>query len=163
VARPGLLDSLVQRVRTTLGNPAPNAPGVPGQPPEGGPKVNERPSPGLLSRVKDRVKSFFGNQEQREDGTDTASQLPMGKPDLATANLMVRQAGKQAVLLAVKYNGQWRHMEPYSFRRRSAGGEPLFYAFCRLHDEIHSIYLSRVEGLMVTDIPFSPRWPIELG
>lgn len=64
-------------------------------------------------------------------------------------------------LILLKYNNVWRMVEVYSYRKKK-NPEPLLYIFCLLHNEWHSIYHSRVQGMVMTDETFTPRYPIEV-
>lgn len=72
----------------------------------------------------------------------------------------IRRAAKRRILLNMEYNGVTRYVEAYSFRPGKHG--VLFYGYCLTHNEIHSFYIHRIGKVEVTDIPFSPRWAVEL-
>ena len=72
----------------------------------------------------------------------------------------IRTAAKRRTLIMLTYNGVQRHVEAYSFRTGRHG--VLFYGYCRIHNEIHSFYLHRIDAVELTDIPYSPRWYVEL-
>lgn len=90
-----------------------------------------------------------------------------GKLDLPTIKYRIRYAGQRNLLLFMKYNDQWRHVEPYSYRFEKVKGsnEPVlfFYGYCRPHERIHKFKLERFQGLIVTDEVFVPRWPVEVA
>ena len=75
----------------------------------------------------------------------------------------IRLAGRTTTKLHMKYNNTWRHVDPYSFRYRSRGMQPLFYAWCELHDEIHSFRIDRIQDVHNTDRPFAPQYPVEIA
>ncbi len=83
-----------------------------------------------------------------------------GYLDKAGMTHMIRMAAKQKTLLYMRYNNTWRHVEPYSFRPGKGG--LLFYGHCLIHNDTHSFYIHKIQGLQLTEIPFSPRWFIEL-
>jgi hypothetical protein len=84
---------------------------------------------------------------------------PVGPLDQATVMDTIAQAGQRRVLLQLTYNGQARLVEPYSMRQRSTGWQ--FFGFCSIHGVIHSFIPAKIQDIQVTNIPFSPRWPIE--
>jgi hypothetical protein len=94
---------------------------------------------------------------------------PQSPLDDATIRFRIHYAGMNHLLLLMRYNNQWRHVEPYSYRARgkpsAPGGKPvlLFYGYCRIHDEIHAFRPDKIQGLIVTDQVFQPRWPIEVA
>ena len=174
-------ERLDQRLRQEL-TPDIQAPELGGQPVPGEENVPQ----GLLSKikrtVKDKVLQLSPVQQRMLD--DNA---PL---DEATIRYRIQYAGQNHLLLLMRYNNQWRHVEPYSYRthgqpdkgavtrRRqqierartdpSVVIEPmpkktiLFYGFCRVHDEIHAFDPKKIQGLIVTEQVFQPRWPIEV-
>jgi predicted DNA-binding transcriptional regulator YafY len=72
---------------------------------------------------------------------------------------LIRQAGRQRVLLRFWYEDEWRVVEPYSFRDRS--GHELFYAWCHLRDDIRSFDPEKMERVEVTHTSYSPRYEVE--
>lgn len=85
---------------------------------------------------------------------------PVGPLDIATKVSIIVQAGKNLRLLDITYDGSRRLVEPYSFRDRWTG--KLFYGWCSIHNRIHSFKPEKIEAISMTDIPFSPRWDVEL-
>ena len=83
-----------------------------------------------------------------------------GYLDQAAIVNLLRDSAQKRVLVHMRYNNQWRHVEGYSFR---PGKHGLFYfGHCLIHNDTHSFYVHRVQGLQQTQIPYSPRWTIEL-
>jgi predicted DNA-binding transcriptional regulator YafY len=74
---------------------------------------------------------------------------------------MIAEAARTKTLLFMKYNGDWRYTEPYSYRFRGEGR--LFYAFCFKDQRINSFKLEKIEDLQLTEMPYAPRWPVEIG
>ena len=72
----------------------------------------------------------------------------------------IRKAAKTKTLLNMQYNGMWRYVEVYSFRRGKHG--LLLYGYCLTHNDIHSFYMHRIQSLESTEIPYSARWFIEI-
>ena len=142
----------------------------------------------LKQQVNQRVRREFTPQTQDRD-TRSPEQLPKGfgdrlkktvqdyasklSPvqerlldpsaplDQSTIKYRIRFAGKNNVLLFMRYNGQDRHVEPYSFRMNGKNKKLRFFGLCRVHDAIHSFNPDKIQGLIVTNIPFNPRWPVE--
>lgn len=71
------------------------------------------------------------------------------------------EASRRGVLCWMQYNGHKRYIEPYSYRFR--GGHQLLYAFCWKDQHIEAFRPDRIQDIELTDIPFKPRWPIEIG
>lgn len=90
-----------------------------------------------------------------------------GKLDEPTIKYRIRYAGQRNLLLFMRYNDQWRHVEPYSYRFEKVKGSNAprlyFYGYCRPHERIHKFRLERFQGLIVTDEVFVPRWPVEVA
>ncbi|MCK5611405.1 hypothetical protein KAR91_56565 [Candidatus Pacearchaeota archaeon] len=74
---------------------------------------------------------------------------------------IIRQSAQRRTLLWMLYNNQWRHVEPYSFRDGKQG--LLLYGHCLIHNDTHSFYVHRIQELQLTDVPFNPRWYIEIA
>lgn len=116
-------------------------------------------SPSLWQRITNRVRQLFG------PGTDVVQPRGPTMLDDATKRLMIREAGFLHVLLLMQYstNGVFRHIEPYSYRLNKKTGAMDLFFFCRLHNEIHRGYLSRISHLSMTDEQFAPRWAVEVA
>lgn len=170
-----LKDQAINRIKTEL---APTIPGEPGrQPTPGTPGVpsgwEDAPDPEVLNpsftqRIKDKVKDLaqpvVDKAKDKLKGTDFAKNLmldPSKPADEPTIKYRIKYAGENQVLLYMLYNGQWRHVEPYSYRRRN--GKLFFYGYCRIHDVIHAFDMKKIKGAVVTDEPYTPRWPIEVA
>lgn len=154
---PSLLQRIVDRVKQEF-TPTRAPAQQPQQPQDPAKTTNpaapdETLPPGLLERIKQRVQDVFKAPQ--------VSVLPSAPPSVAAQRAMIHLAGQRSVCLVIKYNNQWRLMEPYSFRR-GKGGEPRFFCWCRLHDSIHGIYLSRVQGMVLANEGFAPRWTVEV-
>lgn len=72
----------------------------------------------------------------------------------------ISTAGRQRVLLLLTYDGDTRHVEPYSYRDK--GGRRLFFGYCHKCNEINAFDPNKITHIEVTNIPFAPRWPIEV-
>lgn len=73
---------------------------------------------------------------------------------------IIRKAARNRLLLYMQYNNMWRYVEPYSFRPGKQG--QLFYGHCLAHNDTHSFYMHRIQDLQISEVPFSPRWHIEI-
>ena len=73
----------------------------------------------------------------------------------------IHEAGRRMVLLQMRYNGNLRYVEPYSFRMKSTG--QLFYGYCYKDHSIEAFRPEKIEYIALTEIGFAPRWPVEVG
>ncbi len=105
-------------------------------------------SPGMWSRLKQRVQRMFGRD--RPEVPTQSGQTP------SDYRAMIVHAGRTRTKLLMQYNGQHRHVIPLSFRYRSKGTQPLLYAECLLHSgALHAFRLDRIQGLWNTDEEFT--------
>lgn len=88
------------------------------------------------------------------------SKPPTGPMDMSDKVSILTEAGRKRVMVRMKYDGQVRLVEPYSFRDKSTGR--LFYGWCSIHSRIHSFRLEKIEELEYTNIAYQPRWEVEL-
>jgi len=72
----------------------------------------------------------------------------------------IRQAARHRLLVQVYYNLVWRYVEPYSMRMGKYG--TLFYGHDLTRNNTRSFYIHKIVELKGTDIPFNPRWFIEI-
>lgn len=118
---------------------------------------------GLTRGLIDRIKQRLGLEPAAGDDTpahDEQLQGPAG--DAATVMYRIKLAARGLVLLHMKYNNTWRHVEPYSFRYDDVGPQPKFFGYCHLHNHIEKYRLDRIQDVHVTDRMFNPRWPVEI-
>jgi predicted DNA-binding transcriptional regulator YafY len=73
---------------------------------------------------------------------------------------LIRKCAHRRLLVQMEYNNSWRYVEPYSFRNGKSG--TLFYGHCLTHNQIHSFYITKIQEVKSTEIPFNPRWIVEL-
>jgi len=73
----------------------------------------------------------------------------------------IRQAARHRLLVQVYYNLVWRYVEPYSFKQGKLG--TLFYGHDLTRNSTRSYYIHKIAELKGTDIPFNPRWFIEIN
>ena len=118
-------------------------------------------TPGLISRVKERLKHHFGVEPKKRP--------PISGPE--DVLLRMREAVRQnppklvraSYLAADAASPTWRLLEPYSIRYRGDGNAPLLFAACEKEAwKTEAFRLDRFKDVQVTDIPFKPRWKIEL-
>ncbi len=70
------------------------------------------------------------------------------------------EAGRQRMLIKLRYHGRDRDIEPYSFRYKS--GREYFYGYDRTRGQIiKSFFLEGIEGVSVIPQQYSPRWAVE--
>ena len=74
---------------------------------------------------------------------------------------IIRFAGANRLCVDLQYQGSRRLVEPYSLRR-SRDGNLLLYAVKHLTGEPRSYRVDRIQGAIVTDKPFIPRYIVEL-
>ena len=117
-------------------------------------------SKGFLDRLRERIKTYWSTDP---DETPQVDRTVLGPASGKNAIMhRIQTAARNKVLLYMQYNNTWRHVEPYSYRYRSAGLQPLFFGHCVLHDEIHAFRIDRIQDVEVTDRPFTPRHTIEI-
>jgi hypothetical protein len=75
---------------------------------------------------------------------------------------VILQSARQGTLVLMLYNGNWRYIEPYSYRSRKNGTTDLM-AFCHRHQHIEAFKPGKIESAQMTEMSFKPRWPIEIG
>ena len=147
------LQRVEQRIRQEL------APELGPAGPDSDVPVGEELSEGFGQRIrrtiKEKVRQLSPVQRRMLD--------PNAALDDAAIKYRIRYAGQNRLLLFMLYGGSWRHIEPYSYRYRGKGKSLRFMGYCRLHDQIHSFNPNKIQGLIVTDEPFTPRWPIEVA
>lgn len=122
----------------------------------------------FIERLRNRIRNLWGGDDEGDSHINPMLQGPATGIDVIMYR--IRFAARNRLLLWMKYQGAkssaptWRHVEPYSFRARAnPGPQPLFYGWCRFHDEIHSFRIDRILDIHVTDRPFSPRVEVEIG
>lgn len=148
----GFWDRLKQRITEELGGPTrPDSPGV--APAPGEPPADEQLEPGLMDRLKTRLKNLVAPKSK-------PMEPPPGLPRIL---YRIRQAGRSGTLLFMKYHNTWRHVEPYSFRYKGRGRSLRFFGYCRLHGHIEMYIPEKIEDAVVTDERFAPRWTVELN
>ena len=66
-----------------------------------------------------------------------------------------------------QYRNVVRDVEPYSFRRKYNKKQHrsyyYFYAFCLMHNQIHSFRLDRLKSAVILNNKFNPRWEVEIS
>jgi predicted nucleotidyltransferase component of viral defense system len=74
----------------------------------------------------------------------------------------IRFAGVNHLLVELRYQGSTRLIEPYALRRSKAGNL-LVYAIKISTGEVRAYRVDRIEGVGITETPFTPRYAIELS
>ncbi|MBY0314741.1 MAG: nucleotidyl transferase AbiEii/AbiGii toxin family protein [Bdellovibrionales bacterium] len=74
----------------------------------------------------------------------------------------IQFAAANRVCVKLKYSGKERTVEPLSFRR-AQNGNRLFYGFEREADHAKAYSLSKIEGVQVTNLPYSEKYPVEIS
>ena len=73
----------------------------------------------------------------------------------------IRFTAANRLCVNLRYQNSWRLIEPYSLRRSEAGGL-LLYAVKHESGEVRAYRVDRIQGVEVSDVPFGPRYPVEL-
>lgn len=126
----------------------------------------------LFDRIKGVVKKLASIPRAylREPPEEGGAELP--EPDeityaekdqyLSHANIVhiLRVAAKKKLLVRLRYHDKYRYVESYSFR---AGKSGLLYFGHEIEgNDTRSYYLYKIQSVQLTDIPYNPRWYIEL-
>ena len=150
-----LYDRVVNRVRRELGPDTTETAMVPHK-------------PSLADRIKNVVRRVLNIEQPTPalPGEPPEPPLYTGPPrTLEEVKQRIQEAGRQhpPVLLRALYNGRWRDLEPYSYRKRDRDDPhiPLLYAFCHKDNGIEAFKLKKFRDLQVTNRPFQPRWDVE--
>jgi len=127
---------------------------------------------GLFERIKSVVRKlklpklpFFQKEPLPEEETTEVEELkkPVERATyLQEAEIvtLIRRAARKRVLVKILYSNVWRLAEPYSFRQGRFG--LLFFAHDLARNGTRSYYVHRTQEIQMTDIPFNPRWMVEL-
>jgi hypothetical protein len=75
---------------------------------------------------------------------------------------LVRFTGANRLCVDLDYGGTSRRIEPYSLRR-TLDGNIVLYAVRVDNGEPRSYRVDRIQGVRVTDVPFVPRYTVELA
>lgn len=127
----------------------------------------------LFDRIKSVVKKlrlpklpFFTREPLPEEDAGLSPE-ELAKPveratylEEAQMVAIIRKAARERRLVNILYSNQWRLAEPYSFRQGRYG--LLFFAHDLHRNGTRSFYIHRTQELQSTDIPFNPRWMVEL-
>ena len=118
----------------------------------------------------DRIKQTLGRMKQipiepghdpiPEESAEVTEETEEYMKD-AGSTYMIRKAAQHRLLLYMLYNDQWRYVEPYSFRSGNQG--LLIYGHCLTHNDTHSFYVNKIQDMELSEIPYNPRWYIEIG
>lgn len=127
---------------------------------------------GLFDRIKSVVRKlklpklpFFQKEPLPEEEITEVEELrkPIERATyLQEAQIIsiIRKAATKRVLVKILYSNVWRLAEPYSFRQGRFG--LLFYAHDLQRNDTRSYYIHRIQEIQMTEIPFNPRWLVEL-
>lgn len=125
----------------------------------------------LFDRIKNVIKKltpylpFYKKEPLPEEETTDVEELQkqVDRADyLDDAKMvhLIRKAARNVILVKLLYANVWRLVEPYSFRQGTYG--LLFYGHDMTRNGTRSYYIHRIQQLELTNIPFNPRWVIEL-
>lgn len=127
---------------------------------------------GLFERIKSVVRKmklpklpFFKKEPLPEEEVTEVEELkkPVERATyLQEAQIIaiIRKAARRRTLVKILYANVWRLAEPYSFRQGRFG--LLFFAHDLYRNGTRSYYIHRTQEIQMTDIPFNPRWLVEL-
>lgn len=102
-------------------------------------------------------------------------QLPIGKERIFQAGRYSRLgdspgtlnkiqfAAANRVCITLTYSGKDRTVEPISFRTAVATGNRLFYGYERETSQVKAYNIFKIEGVAVTNIPYTERYPVEIS
>lgn len=112
----------------------------------------------------DSVKNFltrFQTPKPKRQPTQVTPTGPTGPFTGEEKAAVITEAARRYVMLYMKYNGVRRMVEPYSYRHKSTG--MLFMGYCHIHQSIEAFKPEKIEEIQLTQFPFAPRWPVEIG
>jgi hypothetical protein len=133
----------------------------------------------VFQRARDYVQRVLGPSPSPSPGPSPAPEpgpplppFPNQRPtSLDDVKARIQWAGRNRRVLTIDYvdmdgvvHGH-RDVEPYSYRYRAKKDAhiPLFYAYCRMHQEIHAFKLQGIRDVQFTADVFMPRnsWEVE--
>jgi len=125
----------------------------------------------LYDRIKNTIRSLLRlpTKEVKEEPVEWAGEqtdvAPVALPKAgylqeAQAVSIIRKAAHNRLLVNLQYSGQFRYVEPYSFRQGKFG--LLFFGHDLLRNDTRSYYINKIESVELTDIPYNPRWYVEI-
>jgi hypothetical protein len=128
----------------------------------------------LYERIKQTIQKLKPAPEAPEPiGTPAPEQVtvPLGvQPEQAIEKAgflqhaqmvsVIRNSAQRKTLVSIRYHDRWRYVEPYSLRPGKQG--VLFYGHDMTANDTHSYYIHKIQEVSLTDIPFSPRWMVEI-
>ena len=79
----------------------------------------------------------------------------------ATLAQTIAFCGQNQVLMMMRYNGNEREVEVYSYKI-TGKGDTLLYAYCYKDQQIESFRVDKIEHAKATKTPFNPKWEIKL-
>lgn len=103
----------------------------------------------------------FDQQPQQPRVPRVMRPAPDQEPNTNNIGGLIIQSAETQRLLMMLYNSNWRYIEPYSYRAFSTGMHLM--AFCHRHQHIEMFKPVKMEAVILTDIAFKPKWPIEVG
>jgi len=125
----------------------------------------------LFDRIKDTITKFKPQlstipeiSPAVEEQAPALEQAPIKRVSYITeASIMhvIRESAQHRLLVQVLYNNVWRYVEPYSFRNGKQGA--LFYGHDLVRNGTRSYYINKIQEAQPTDIPYNPRWFVEIG
>jgi len=122
----------------------------------------------LFDRIKHTVEKFRAQLPTYDQPAEPELAPEQRKPPEAAMGFIpqaqmvsaITKAGRSQRLIYIRYKGVWRHVESYEFKGGKQG--LLIYGWCLMDNETHSFYVSRIQEMYLTDIPFTARFPIKV-
>lgn len=146
------------------------------------------PTFGLRKRIKDLIKrEIFGEPPTDGPGDPNAPpgpadpnvpahRAPEDQPATTTALKMyrIRRAADLGVQLWLKYDNNWRHVDPWALKygRAKGSADPMLYARCEMHPngddgkpKVEAFRIDRIQDVYLTDRPHVPvaGWSVEIA
>jgi predicted DNA-binding transcriptional regulator YafY len=121
----------------------------------------------LFDRIKDTIQKFKPQlapiPDAKVEEVEPSEVEPIKRVSYVTeASMMhaIREAAQHRQLIQLLYNNIWRYVEPYSYRQGKQGA--LFYGHDLTRNGTRSYYIHKIQEIKHTDIPYNPRWFVEI-
>jgi len=75
----------------------------------------------------------------------------------------IQFAAANRVCITLQYSSKLRTVEPLSFRSNSRTGNKLFYGFEREAGHVKAYSISKIQSVVITNLPYSEKYPVEIS
>lgn len=118
----------------------------------------------FLSKFNDPHTQTPSPKQRKPTLHHPAPTMQSGPPQMPEMDAMgiIATSAQRLTLVLLLYNGNWRYIEPYSYRMRKNGSTDMM-AFCHRHQHIEAFKPHKIEAAQMTEMGFKPRWPVEIG